>query len=88
MKSLATAILLSASSLLASCVSPDQGRWEPAGAGSVRESSFSHVGPESVGKPQYNGWRTTSGDREATRKSIARDVPYGVVSPSGKVVYQ
>lgn len=87
MKILTIALLVVAPLSLASCVSSDNARYGASGRGEL-ESSFTQTGGAPTGKPQYGGWRTTTRDRDAERKSVARDIPYGVVSPSGTVAFQ
>ncbi|MCZ7861692.1 hypothetical protein O9X98_09800 [Agrobacterium salinitolerans] len=84
MRILTLAFLVAAPLSLASCMS-SAGHDARYGRGEV-ESSFTQTGGMPTGKPQYSGWRTTANDREAERRSVARDIPYGVVSPSGTVV--
>lgn len=85
MKILTLAFLVAAPLSLASCMS-SAGNDARYGGGGELESSFTQTGGMPTGKPQYGGWRTTANDREAERRSVARDIPYGVVSPSGTVV--
>jgi hypothetical protein len=87
MKILTLAFLVAAPLTLASCMSSDGYDARYGGRGEL-ESSFTQTGGAPAGKPQYGGWRRTSNDREAERRSLARDIPYGVVSPSGTVVIQ
>lgn len=87
MRILTIALIVAAPLALASCVSSGgyDSRYGASATGQV-ESSFTKTGG-AVGKPQYGGWTTRTSDREAERKSIARDIPYGVVSPSGTVIF-
>ncbi|MBY3433217.1 hypothetical protein HFN89_03360 [Rhizobium laguerreae] len=88
MRTLAIALIVAAPLALASCVSSrDYDSRYGASAGGEVESSFTRTGGVPAGKPQFGGWTTRTNDREAERKSIARDIPYGVVSPSGTVVF-
>jgi hypothetical protein len=88
MKILTLAFIVAVPVALASCMSSGDGdnRYGAATRGE-RASSFTHTGGAPVGKPQYGGWTTRTSDRQAERKSIARDIPYGVVSPSGTVIF-
>lgn len=88
MKILTLAFLVAAPLTLASCMSSGGHDARYGGGRGELESSFTQTGGAPTGKPQYGGWRTTSHDREAERRSVARDIPYGVVSPSGTVVFQ
>jgi hypothetical protein len=87
MKILTIALIVAAPLALASCVSSGgyDSRYGASGRGEM-ESTFTKTGG-AVGKPQYGGWTTRTTDRAAERKSIARDIPYGVVSPSGTVIF-
>jgi hypothetical protein len=88
MRILTIAFIVAAPLTLASCVS--SGGYDSrygASAGGELETSFTQTGGAPTGKPQYGGWTTRTNDREAERKSVARDIPYGVVSPSGTVVF-
>ncbi|MBY3151027.1 hypothetical protein HFO56_01115 [Rhizobium laguerreae] len=86
MRILTIALIVAAPLALVSCVSSrDYDSRYGASAGGEVESSF--TGGVPAGKPQFGGWTTRTNDREAERKSIARDIPYGVVSPSGTVVF-
>jgi hypothetical protein len=49
-------------------------------------TSFSHLEGTPDGKPQRTGWFTSMQTREAEKRSIADDIPYGVVNPKGTVV--
>ncbi|MDW9478804.1 hypothetical protein GOB57_08825 [Sinorhizobium meliloti] len=88
MKILTIALLVAAPMSLASCVSSAEQDARYGGGRGELESSFTQTGGTPSGKPQYGGWHTTANDREAERRSIARDLPYGVVAPSGAVVFQ
>jgi hypothetical protein len=87
MKILTLALIVAAPLTLASCVSSDDGRYGTPRRGDL-ESSFTRTGGIPTGKPQFGGWRTNTRDRDAERKSLARDIPHGVVSPAGTVVFQ
>nr|WP_250807946.1 hypothetical protein [Neorhizobium tomejilense] len=89
MKILTLSTLLAVPLALASCISTDyDSRYGSSGgySGTV-ESSFAHTGGMPSPEPQRTGWFTSPQVREAERKSIARDIPHGVVNPLGTVVY-
>jgi hypothetical protein len=83
MKILTLCAVLATPLALASCVSSDL----DARYGGTVESSFAHTGGMPSAKPQRTGWFTSPQVREAERKSIARDIPHGVITPTGTVVY-
>lgn len=90
MKFATLAAIISTPLALASCVSSDnyEARYGEHGGAPVAASSFSYTGGMPAAAPQRSGWTTSPGIREAERKSVARDIPYGVVNPKGTVVYK
>ena len=90
MKILNLAVLAAIPLALASCVSSGDydPRFDTSGQAGTVESSFARTGGMPSAAPQRSGWTTSPQIREAERKSLARDIPHGVVSPSGTVVFQ
>lgn len=77
------ALLIAVPAALSSCMSSD-------GRGSdYNGTTFNHNGGHApAAEPQRTGWLTSPAIREAERKSISHDIPYGVVKPDGPVVDQ
>jgi hypothetical protein len=78
-------IAAAATAALSSCSTfDDSGRYGD--GGSRMESTFSYNGGHvPAPRAQRTGWFSSPQIREAEKKSISRDMPYGVVDPAGNV---
>ncbi len=87
MKTAIPATIALASVILSSCVSSGEydTRYGNEGPRGNAASSFEFTGGIPAAAPQRTGWIVSPQVREAEKKSISHDIPYGVVGATGTV---